>query len=181
MTRQVLVFILTGWATAAPQAETVEVTDVPVLRVVYPDKPWSLVADLDGFEIGEPHLNARGDTVSIKGYDPESELLLSVKLAPGASEGGAIECRNRYWKALRERTPGVRGDLLELGDLALVEYAAPSVEGVTADQRQVHGCLVHDGVWIEIHLSAAVFRPGDQVTVRRVLRRFRIAPDGGAR
>jgi hypothetical protein len=55
------------------------------------------------------------------------------------------------------------------------------VEGVTADQRQVHGCLVHDGVWIEIHLSAAVFRPGDQVTVRRVLRRFRIAPDGGAR
>jgi hypothetical protein len=179
--RGILVFILAWSTVAAPADEKVEVADVPALRVVYPDKPWSLVADLDGFEIGESHLNTRGDTVSIKGYDPESELLLSVRLSPAADDGGAVVCRNHYWKALRARTPGVRGDLSELGDLAVVEYAAAPIEGVTADQRQVHGCLVHDRIWIEIHLSAAVFKAGDQVTVRRTLRQFGIAHDGGAR
>jgi hypothetical protein len=145
------------------------------LRLDYPGKPWSLTAKLEGFEFGEPRLSDADDVVAIAGYDAESELLITIRLEPAVLPGDASVCRDHHWRLIKERHTTIRGvKLSERGSMAVVEFITPALEGISAEQKQVHGYLVVDGVWIDIHLSTAVFELEDELLLSRILRRFEV-------
>ena len=149
----------------------------PALRIRYPDKTWALTADLDGFVLGEPRLNHAGNLVMMHGYDPESGLILSVRLEPAEVPGDATVCRRYRWGALEKRTPGARAvELGEHGRMAWVEFLVPMTEGAPAEQKQVHAYLAHDGVWIDIHLTTGIYEPEVELALARALWKFGITP-----
>ncbi|MDX1388489.1 MAG: hypothetical protein R3344_04835 [Acidobacteriota bacterium] len=162
--------LLAGLSPVAAQEEP-----APALRLSYPEKRWSLTADLEGFVLGEPRLSATGDLVSVSGYDPDSGLILSARLEPARVDGDATVCRQYHWRNLEERTPSARQvEFGELGRIAFVEYLVPMTAGAPGDRKRVHACLVHDGVWINIQLTTGVYKPEDELELARVLWKLRI-------
>lgn len=129
------------------------------VELTYPGKAWSLVLDLRDFEVGPPRTRSDGTRVSATALHEESGLVVSISLEEATSEGDALAYRARFWKQLKRAGPeGMRRvKRSERGEIALLEYVVPKVQGLELNQKNVHALLARDGVWIDVHLSKVQF------------------------
>lgn len=144
------------------------------LALRFPGKSWALELDLPGFESGPVQRTGSGG-VTVLGSNEKTGVVASVYLEPAEGpETASAACE--HYLAHREKVPYDRKTLSRgtRGELATIEYVLPEVEGMELQQKNVYACLARDGVWVELHLSKAVFEPKDQAAFDRILKTVRI-------
>lgn len=60
--------------------------------------------------------------------------------------------------------------------VALLEFQLADPPGEPASYKSLNASLVHDGVWVDVHISKGSFKPEDQALFEAVLGSVRIEP-----
>jgi hypothetical protein len=147
-----------------------------------PGHEWQVELDLPSYKLEK--LEFRNPSVArLFGSDSASGVLVSAIMEP--AELGESAMDHREW-AYREN-PFYRSEASprrwQVGDRAFIEFtiAHPEMPGEEWQQTNRFVHLVHDGVWIRIHLSKIGFRPADEKLFDAVSDSLRIrdpsAPD----
>ena len=124
-------------------------------------KPWRFTLALPGFDIG-PAVPLSGGGVTIAGPNEKTHMMVSVFLEKAKPGLNAVGYRDDYWAKLQKKNPLPREDvrLREMGEVALLEFRVPNVGNMKgADYKNLNAMWVHDGVWIDLHLSQTPFEP----------------------
>lgn len=145
---------------------------VPPFAIGLPDKPWRLLVELPGFEMG-PVQHVRG-TVRALGMAERSGLTVSLTLVPSPEDPSARSCRDRDW-AGRQKLPLVREDTrLSDGERARVEFLVPTIDGEAVHEKHILLYLQQDGVCAIVHLWKQQYRPQDAEALEHLLASVRL-------
>jgi FAD/FMN-containing dehydrogenase len=167
----VLLAQLPAVASAADSGERAESATPFALGL--PDKPWRLLVELPGFEMG-PVQRPSGSARAL-GMAERSGLTVSLTLAPSPQDPSARSCRDRDW-AGRQKLPLMREDtrLSAEGEQARVEFLVPSIDGEAVHEKHVLLYLQRDGVCAIVHLWKLHYRPEDADALERLLGSVRL-------
>jgi tetratricopeptide (TPR) repeat protein len=147
-----------------------------------PDKTWSLDLDLRGFP--PPAFDFASDFRSGKlaTKNPESGLMVTAQISPATNAHSAVTERDGMVKNLRRGGYNLR-DLktYEKDGRAYLEYNLTEVpKGVpTPEGFQQHNAfvfMVHDGAWVDVHVSKAHFTSADAPAFESFLSAVAIQP-----
>src|SRR5262249_43337481 len=64
----------------------------------------------------------------------------------------------------------------ESGEMQILEFTLPELDGVPTNQKNVLGCLTKDDVFVDIHISKVFYKPADQSTFDALLASFHFVP-----
>ncbi|MDB5327481.1 MAG: hypothetical protein JWM57_3050 [Phycisphaerales bacterium] len=131
-----------GAATTQP-ASTQPVT----VRMTSPDHKWVLLFDLPGAEEADTRFSPNGKAAQLS-TGSESGIVCTAFIEPAENAGDARAVRKFYWD--REQKAPIRYSNVRMSGDANLAVLRFSTFGVNPN---VHGYLVHEGTWIDIHLS----------------------------
>lgn len=146
-------------------------TSTGTYALAFPDRKWRLAIDLPGFDIGPASILPDAQGVTLGGPNESTDMMATVFLETARKDRTEVACREDYWKKLQTNLPQVRQDVrrYQRGDMAILEFVVPEVEGVPIKQKSLNAFLVKDGAWIDVHLSKVNFQPEDQALFERIL------------
>lgn len=139
--------------------------------LAFPGKTWRLTLDLPGYDIGPAELLPEARGVKLAGTNPRTQMIISVFLEKAREGWTAVDHREDYWKRIRKGMRVDREDVQrsERGQMAILEFRVPTIEGAPVHRKSLNAFVVRDGVWIDVHLSKGSFQPDDQVLFDQVL------------
>jgi len=143
--------------------------------LTYPGKSWSLVLDLPGFQSTGRQTKPGGTQVMAGGENPAKDMLVTIYLEKADMPGNAVAYRDRHRKRLRDspiKKSGIQTS--ERGLMSMLEYVHRSAMGLPLNQKHMNGIIVHDGVWIDIHLSKSDYVPFDRPLFDAIFNSVRI-------
>ena len=130
-----------------------------------PGYRWRVGVDLPGFAITGPLATPEqpGKT-RLTGENRSTGMIISMMLEKVAAPGDAAGCRSLYAAALMQSPlmKGVEVSASEFGRLALIAYVISEVRGMPVNQRHLNAFLSQDDTCLDLHLSKAQFKPGDE-------------------
>jgi hypothetical protein len=166
-----LLLVALPWAEASPGDAGAPGLGPGAFALGLPDKPWKLIVELPGFEMG-PVQQLSGGARAL-GSAEASGLVVSLTLASSPSDPSPRSCRDHDWAGRQKAQPV--GDDIRLtaqGDQARVEYLVPS--GTGEQQKHVLVYLQRDGTCAVVHLSKGHYLPSDAAALERVLASVRL-------
>lgn len=138
-------------------------TDSDILRLVLPGQSWALEMDFKYFKIQDqgflPELKGR----MMLANNEETGLIFSAFLAPAERHLTSEEYRDMNFRKL-ENSPFKPSNIktYKKGDWAFVEYFINDYKEVkNVNQKNIHVYIIKGDVWIDLHLSKAVFKEKD--------------------
>jgi len=154
---------------ATTQSTQPATTQAALLHFTAPSGKWQVVMDKQSFESvdEQPHDGAKAKEFSAEGKDG---WMLSVFFEPAAKPGDAKIARAFYLDRMK-KSP-VHMDKLKLsgdGNVAKMEYMVSDIQ-----QKHANLYLVHDGVWVDVHISKMDFTSADQAALDALCRSVRI-------
>ena len=158
---------------AASQKAAVALTE---LRVAAPGAGWELVMPIKGLTIVEEKENPARKMKQVTAEDAKSGLVVSIFMEPSRKEGDSSTVRDVYWGRAKDspmRKENIKLD--KVGDYATVDYLVPDIGGQAIQQKNVNAYVVHEGVWIDVHLSKVQFSDKDQPLFDEAVKGMRFA------
>ena len=136
-----------------------------------PGKAWRFALALPGFDIGPAQMISGGSGVTFSGPNDKAGMMVSVFLEKARPGWNAVAYRDDYWKNTQTKMPMKRQDvrLREQGESAILEFLVPKAGKMEFNHRSLNAMWVHDGVWIDLHLSKTPFKPEDQALFEQIL------------
>lgn len=133
------------------------------LSVWLPDKTWALVFDAPGFVISKNEIQPGGRRYFLAN-NPSTKVNLSVYLERSKEPPTTTECKHGLEQRAHGKSPFNRKRIgfRESGPLQIMEYSVLEVDGLPVNQRNLFACTFKDDVYVDIHLSKALFRLADQ-------------------
>jgi hypothetical protein len=160
------------------------------IRVPHPSERWELQIPVGGFEVTQDD-DAGGDDETAEGeagtgdaentkddkvedgegkrprqftaVNKQTGLIVSVFMEPAAKKGDSKVAREVYWgRTQADPFPKEQVKRSESGDKALVEYTVPEVGGKKVNQKNLHLYFVHEGVWVDAHVSKVDYTEKDR-------------------
>jgi len=140
-----------------------------VVRVTSPDGKWALVFDLPDAQPADTDRSDDGKSTQLKTL--AGQVICSAFIEPATKAGDAKVVRAFYWSKERQ-APLQYSNIKMLGDdkLAILEY---TVDGTDPN---IHGYLVHEGTWIDIHLSRPAGTAADTAAMEKAIKSARFEP-----
>lgn len=140
------------------------------LRVSLRDVPWVLEIAAPGFVITQDTTQADGRRYLLASKDSDG-IVISATLEKVRGAATLDGCREVFRGRLQPNGPfklsGVKQS--QVGEMAVLEYLIPEVNGVPVNQKNVFGCLVKGDVYIDIHASKAPFKESDQALLTSIV------------
>jgi hypothetical protein len=147
------------------------------VRVASLDGKWQLVCSSIGLEITRDQTDEGRMMRQVNTIDKETGLEISVFLEPAAKPGDSTVARGFYWdRAQRIPLPMEQVKFSKSGDIAMFEYAITKARGHTLNMRSINLFLVHEGVWIDVHISKALVTEKDQPVFEQIIKSVKIEP-----
>jgi hypothetical protein len=132
----------------------------PGLRVAAPAAAagkWEMVLG-GGLKVLEDQADEARKARQVMAVGEASGMVVSIFLEPAAARGDSMAVRNAYWgRAKNSPIPKKDIKLGKAGDYATVEYLVPDLQ-----QKNMNVYIVHEGTWIDVHLSKVEFTKDDQ-------------------
>ena len=143
-----------------------------------PAQPWALELQSPGFSVQKNVIQPDGRRYFLA-ENKATSMIASVYLEPMSGAPAAGECtRSLHEKEQRFSTLATNGlqDVIysEKGGMSLLEYLIPEVKGAPVKQHNVFACLIKNNVFIDIHISKALYTPADKPAFDAVLTSFRL-------
>jgi hypothetical protein len=136
---------------------------------------WDLVVTAPGFEKIAVRRERRSR--ELIATNERDGMNLSIFLERAAAPGEDARTVRDFYLARLKQSPLPMENLKTAGDAkaATTEY---TVSGT--GQKSVNLYLVHEGTWVDVHLSKDEFHAADQPMIERILKSVRIEPSSAA-
>ena len=147
-----------------------------------PDMRGGLQVDLGDMKLQSPQLRPDGSHLGVGASDGQGTMV-TVFLWKADVKGGATGCRDREWPNDRVRKASEVGMAIkdmkryEQGEVAIVEYRVPEVQGYQVNQKSVHAYVAVGNMCGEVHISRTPFRDGDEAVFSRLLSSVHAVPE----
>lgn len=138
------------------------------VRVQSPDKKWAVVFDLPGAEAAEAEISADGKAAEL--HTTAGNVICSAFIEPATKAGNDAKVVRAYYWAKEKQAPLEYSAIKLLGDdkIAVLDYVASGTD------PSVHGYLIHNGTWIDIHLSRPGGAAADTAAMEKAVKSARI-------
>jgi tetratricopeptide (TPR) repeat protein len=136
-----------------------------------PGEPWRLNFDVDGFKTSSNGMKPDGRAY-LMAENQSTKVVLSVFLEKVSGQATSEDCK-RNQQARLAQNGGFKKEKIvtrQSEGMEIVEYTIPEAGGAPVQQRNVFACMPKDDVYIDIHLSKAVFRQQDRDLFDAVLK-----------
>jgi tetratricopeptide (TPR) repeat protein len=151
-------------STAAANAQ-----DAPVsskFDVWLPCKPWALELDGTGFTARANEIQPDGRRY-FQAENTKTRAVISVYLEASKALAKPGECKHSLEEKLKRNSLLASGALRgvitrESGEMQILEFTLPELDGVPTSQKNIFGCLIKDDVLVDLHISKAFFKAADQ-------------------
>jgi hypothetical protein len=153
----------------------------PKLEIAMANEPWTLAFEVNDFSIKENRLEPDG-RVYLLAENEKTMVTMSVYLerVPGAAT--ASDCQTTQKARLDEKVDYKREKIetRQSAGMEIVEYTIPEFSGAPIQQRNLFACLPKDDVFVDIHLSKALFKADDERLFTAILNSAHFVPKGVA-
>jgi tetratricopeptide (TPR) repeat protein len=142
-----------------------------------PAQPWALEVQVEGFSVEKNDVQPDGRRYFLA-ENKATKMVASVYLEAMSGAPGADECqRSLHEKEARFSPLATHGlkdvEYSEKDGMSVLEYLIPEVKGAPINQFNVFACLVKGNVFVDIHISKALYTAADKPTFDTVLASFR--------
>jgi hypothetical protein len=143
------------------------------LRVRWPGRPWAMLVDLPGFQLGE-RSGSELQTVFVIGLEPATGIAASASLGPAETGRDASGCREEALAAIGAAIPELtQVRRSEAGGFARATY----VLAREVPEAHSHLFLFRDGLCGSVHVSKIAPEQGDAERLDAILSTVRLAED----
>jgi tetratricopeptide (TPR) repeat protein len=145
-----------------------------------PGKPWALELDGTGFTTKANEMQADGRRYFLA-ENTKSRFVVSVylELTKGPVRPG--ECKRSLEEKAKHNASLTSGELKgvayrESGEMQILEFTLPELDGVPTNQKNIFGCLIKDDVFVDIHISKIFAKAADGPVFDALLQTFHFVP-----
>ena len=145
-------------------------TATPTIEVGIPGETWSLVFDAPGYKVNRKDLRPDG-RVYLLAENQSTGVTLSVNLERVSGEARTDDCKRTQSERLAQKVDYKREKIetRESAGMEILEYTIPEFRGAPVQQRNLFACVAKDDVYVDIHLSKALFSPEQEQLLSTVL------------
>lgn len=165
-----------------------------------PGKPWALEWASGGFTTRDNEIQPDGSRYFLA-ENEQSRIMISISLTvsppaeqpqtagqppvPTTEQSPAPTQPDDCKKSLEEKAKNdaqlASAKLRDLayrdeGDLHILEFRLPQIDGIPKSQKNVFACQRKDNVFVNIHISKLFYREADQPRFEALLQSFRFVP-----
>ena len=173
-----IVFCLAAFSSPAAHGQLTPATQTT--DVWLPGKAWALELDATGFTTRDNEIQPDGGRYYLA-ENAQTRIIVSVLLETSKEPAQPGDCK----KALEEKakrnaamaSTHLRGvEYRESGELQILEFVLPQLDGVPKNQKNIFACLIKDDVVVDIHISKLFFKPADQPLFDALLQSLHFVP-----
>jgi len=173
-----LILTIALLSTAAANAQ-----DAPVsikFDVWLPGKPWALELDGAGFTTRSNEIQPDGRRY-FQAENIKTRAAISVYLEVLKAPAQPGECKRSLEEKMKRNSSLASGALRgvthrESGEMQILEFTLPELDGVPTSQKNIFGCLIKDDVFVDIHISKVFFKTADQPLFDALLQSVHFVP-----
>jgi tetratricopeptide (TPR) repeat protein len=146
----------------------------PNSSIWLPAKPWALELQAPEFSVEKNLIQPDGRRYFLA-EDKATKMVASVYLEAMAGVPAAGECqRSLHDKEARFSPLGLKDVAYSEKDgMSFLEYLIPDIKGAPIKQHNVFACTIKENVFVDIHISKALYTPADKPAFDAVLTSFR--------
>jgi tetratricopeptide (TPR) repeat protein len=165
-----IVFLSIGAANA-------QETPAPAKSDVWlPGKTWALELDGTGFTTRANEIQPDGRRYFLA-ENTKTRIAVSVFLEASKAPAQPGECKHSLEEKLKRNSSLASGSLKgvayrESGEMQILEFTLPELDGVPTNQKNIFGCLIKSDVFVDIHISKVFFKAADQPMFDALLQSF---------
>jgi tetratricopeptide (TPR) repeat protein len=143
-------------------------------------KAWALELDGTGFKTRANEIQPDGRRYFLA-ENTKNRVAISVYLEAAKAPARPGECKHSL-EEKEKRNSSLAADGLkgvayrESGEMQILEFTLPEVDGVPTNQRNIFGCLTKEDVFVDIHISKVFFKAADQSLFDALLRSVHFVP-----
>lgn len=141
------------------------------LSLSLPDKSWAVEVLADGFTL-ESDQSEPGGRGRIMANNPATGVVISVQMEQVDHKPGLEECRQSQRDRVKDLSRNFHLQDVKYwddGKMTFMEYLIPEYQGRPVRQRNLFACFFKEDVFIDVHLSKALFEPEDERMLSAVL------------
>ena len=144
-------------------------------RLSLPEKNWGVVLELPGFTVNSVETMNDGRRYMLA-ENSETHVVVSLTLEEVKRSAGS-SCRDSLEKRAKHPPFKVQGvKFSQAGQIDLMEYVVPKVNGSPVNQKSLFACEFYEGAYVDLHMSKVNFDPADDRLFSQVLNSMRIEP-----
>jgi tetratricopeptide repeat protein len=149
--------------------------------ISFPGRNWEVRIDSPGFAVESQGPKGDGREYLLAN-NSKTGIVLSVTLEESKDGANSRTCPD----FLRRRVDGLSGlgvtdvKTSEVNSMAVIEYLLPKPDGIPVRQKNFVLCTAKEDVYIDVHLSKALFQPSDESLFTDVLAHVRISDRGAS-
>jgi hypothetical protein len=141
-----------------------------------PAQPWALEVQAEGFSVEKNDVQPDGRRYFLA-ENKATKMVASVYLEAMSGAPGADECqRSLHDKEVRFSGLATHGlkdvEYSQKDGMSVLEYLIPEVKGAPINQHNVFACLIKGNVFVDIHISKALYTAADKPAFDSVLASF---------
>jgi len=145
-----------------------------------PGKAWALELDGTGFTTKANEIQPDGRRYFLA-ENTKTRVIVSVFLEASKAPVQSGECKHSLEEKAKRNSSLASGSLKgvayrENGEMQILEFTLPEVDGAPTNQKNIFGCLIKDGIFVDIHISKVFFRAADQPLFDALLQSFHFVP-----
>src|SRR6476660_5162703 len=169
-----VVLLLTGVANAQDASVSTK------FEVWLPGKPWALELDGAGFTTRSNEIQPDGRRY-FQAENMKTRAILAVYLEALKAPARPGECKHSLEEKMKRNSSLASGALRgviyrESGEMQILEFTLPELDGVPTSQKNIFGCLIKDDVFLDFHISKVFFKAADQPLFDALLESVRFVP-----
>lgn len=145
-----------------------------------PGRNWALELDGTGYTTQANEIQADGRRYFLA-ENTKMRAVVSVYLEAAKVPAQPGECK-RSLAEKEKRNSSLAADGLkgvsyrESGEMQILEFTLPELDGVPKSQKNIFGCLIKDDVLVDIHISKIFFKAADQPLFDTLLQSIHFVP-----
>jgi tetratricopeptide (TPR) repeat protein len=169
-----LLFILVGAVYAQETQESAKT------EVWFPGKAWALELDGAGFATRANEIQPDGRRYFLS-ENTKTHAVVSIYLEAAKGPVQPDECKRALLEKEKRNSSLASGSLKgvtyrEGGEMQILEFTLPELDGSPTNQKNIFGCLIKDDVFVDIHISKVFFKAADQPMFDALLQSFHFVP-----
>ncbi len=166
----------TRWclAFAALLAATAPVPAQDVLSFTVPAAPWYLTLPKGRITVQEQKVDTSGRSGYFTMTDGAGDITITFNIQPAVMCHDSAACRdslrargNPEWTNAERKSDG------KIGDISYFEFYIASYGGIPVKQENVYAEFVHDGFWVDLHISKVQYTKEAHVLFENIVKSIR--------
>jgi tetratricopeptide (TPR) repeat protein len=145
-----------------------------------PGKPWALELDGTGFTTKANEMQPDGRRYFLA-ENTKTRFIVSVYLETSKGQVQPGECKRSLEEKAKRNASLTSGELKgvayrESGEMQILEFTMPELDGTPTNQKNIFGCLIKDDVFVDIHISKIFAKAADGPVFEALLQTFHFVP-----